>query len=29
MDISTDPKTQTFFIKHTDDILSMAWSPDK
>lgn len=29
MDISSQPQTQKFFNKHTDDILSMCWSPDK
>ena len=29
MDISQNPKHQTFFDKHNDDIISMAWSEDK
>ena len=29
MDISQNPKHQTFFDKHNDDIISMAWNEDK
>jgi hypothetical protein len=29
MDITTKPRTQSFFIKHNDDILSMAWTADR
>ena len=29
MDTSKAPQQQAFFNKHTDDILSMCWSPDK
>jgi microtubule-associated protein-like 6 len=29
MNISEQPRTQTFFDQHTDDIISMAWNEDK
>lgn len=29
MDVSTNPRQQTFFNLHTDDIIAMAWNDNK